>query len=204
MRKIITIFSVLFLGAISAGAQNYDRGYETVPSSPFVTKGTWVAGGTLSYSQHVNDGHNILLISGVDSQGYNISVNPKLLYMIKGEIPTTILESILCCVPLYFICDLSIDETVGMVIGRISFAFLLIAVNLLLQRLFRESDKKRLVVLFYFMLVMIFSMPGIITAVAVMVFLPFYLGLALVSMAIVNTIVALILAFCCRKILERV
>ena len=85
MRKIITIFSVLFLGAISAGAQNYDRGYETVPSSPFVTKGTWVAGGTLSYSQHVNDGHNILLISGVDSQGYNISVNPKLLYMIKDN-----------------------------------------------------------------------------------------------------------------------
>ena len=128
----------------------------------------------------------------------------KLLYMIKGEIPTTILESILCCVPLYFICDLSIDETAGMVIGRISFAFLLITVNLLLQRLFRESDKKRFAVLFYFILVMIFSMPGIITAVAVMVFLPFYLGLALISMAIVNTIVALILAFCCRKILERV
>ena len=128
----------------------------------------------------------------------------KLLYMVKGEIPTTILESILCCVPLYFICNLSIDETAGMVIGRISFAFLLIAVNLLLQRLFRESDKKRLAVLFYFILVMIFSMPGIIAAAAIMVFLPFYLGFALVAMAIVNTIVALILAFYCRKILERV
>lgn len=128
----------------------------------------------------------------------------KLLYMINGEIPTVILESILCCVPLYFICRITLDETVGMILGRISFAFLLIAVNLLLQRIFRESDKKRLVVLFYFMLVMLFSMPGIITAVAITVFLPFYLGLAFAAMAIVNTVVALILAFCCRKILERV
>lgn len=128
----------------------------------------------------------------------------KLLYMIKGEVPSTVLESILCIGPLYFICRLSLDETLGMIIARISFAFLLIAVNLLLQRIFRESDKKRLVVLFYFILVLIFSMPGIITAVTVTVFLPFYLGPAFLAMSLVNTAVALILAFCCRKILERV
>ena len=128
----------------------------------------------------------------------------KLLYMIKGEIPTTILESILCMGPLYFICQITLDETIGMIIGRVSFAFLLIAVNLLLQRIFRESDKKRLVVLFYFLLVIIFSIPGITAAVTVTIFMPFYLGLALVCMSLVNTIVALILAFCCRKILERV
>lgn len=128
----------------------------------------------------------------------------KLLYMIKGEIPSIILESILCCGPLYFICYLPLDETVGMILGRISFAFLLIAVNLLLQRVFRESDKKRLIVLFYFMLFMLFSMPGIITAVSIWVFMPFYMALAFVAMSLVNTAVALILAFCCRKILERV
>jgi len=76
---------VLFLGALSTEARHYDRGYESMPSSPFIKKGTWVAGGTLRYSQHLNDNHNILLINGINSNGYSISVNPKALYMIKDN-----------------------------------------------------------------------------------------------------------------------
>ena len=77
---------MLLLGAFSAEAQqHYDRGYEAFPSSPFIKKGTWVAGGTLRYSQHVNDGHKILVIDDINSKGYNISVNPKLLYMLKDN-----------------------------------------------------------------------------------------------------------------------
>lgn len=128
----------------------------------------------------------------------------KLIYVVKGEIPPAIIESILCCAPLYFICRLGVGEVIGMILGRISFAFLLIAVNFLLQRLFGDSDKKRLVVLFYFLLVLIFSMPGIIAALAVTFIYPYYLGLGLTAMSLINTVVALILAFCCRKILERV
>ena len=55
------------------------------PSSPFVQKGTWVAGGTARYSQHVNDDYNLLVISDINSKGYNISLNPKLLYMVKDN-----------------------------------------------------------------------------------------------------------------------
>lgn len=76
---------MLFLGAMSAEAQHYDRGYEMTPSSPFVQKGTWVAGGTARYSQHVNDDYNLLVISDINSKGYNISLNPKLLYMVKDN-----------------------------------------------------------------------------------------------------------------------
>ena len=86
MRKYLLIFSILFLGAISAGAQNFDRGYDKVPSSPFIAKGTWMAGGTLSYSQHVNEGHSILLINDINSKGYNFSINPKVLYMVKDNL----------------------------------------------------------------------------------------------------------------------
>lgn len=85
MRKYLLILSILFLGAFCAEAQNYNRGYESTPSSPFVTKGTWMAGGTFSYSQHINDGHNILLINDINSVGYNFSINPKVLYMIKDN-----------------------------------------------------------------------------------------------------------------------
>ena len=85
MRRYITLITILVLGAFSAGAQNFDRGYELIPSSAFVKKGTWVAGGTLNYSQHINIDHDILIVEDVNSVGYNISVNPKVLYMIKDN-----------------------------------------------------------------------------------------------------------------------
>ena len=128
----------------------------------------------------------------------------KLFYMIKSEFPTIILESILCCVPVYFICYTSFLDTVGMIVGRISFGLLLISINLLLQKVFGASDKKKLIVLFYFLLIMLFSMPGIITAAVIGMAMPFYLGLGLIAMSLVNTAVALILGFCCRKLLEYV
>ncbi len=128
----------------------------------------------------------------------------KLLYMIKSEIPSSVIESILCCLPIYFICYISPSDTIGMILGRISFSFLLISINLLLQKIFGESDKKKLLVIFYFLLIMIFSLPGILTAVLIYSCMPFYLGIALLSMSAVNTVVALVLAFCCRKILEHV
>ena len=79
------IFVMLFLGAVCAKAQHYDRGYETVPSSPFIKKGTWMAGGTLRYSQHVNDDYNFLIINDINSKGFNVSANPRLMYMFKDN-----------------------------------------------------------------------------------------------------------------------
>ena len=76
---------MLLLGCMTAGAQHYDRGYETSPSSPFLKKGTWMAGGTARYSQHINDDYNFLVINDINSKGYNISVNPKLLYMFRDN-----------------------------------------------------------------------------------------------------------------------
>lgn len=85
MRRLLIIFSMLFLGALSAEAQHYDRGYESTPSSPFLKKGTWMAGGTARYSQHINDDYNFLVINDINSKGYNISVNPKLLYLFRDN-----------------------------------------------------------------------------------------------------------------------
>ena len=85
MRKYLLIFLLLFLGTLCAEAQDFDRGYDKIPSSPFVSKGTWMVGGTMSYSQHINDNHSILLINDINSKGYNFSINPKVLYMIKDN-----------------------------------------------------------------------------------------------------------------------
>ena len=76
---------MLFLGAFCAEAQHYDRGYEAVPSFPFLEKGTWMAGGSARYSQHINEGYSLALINGINSTGYNISVDPKMLYMFRDN-----------------------------------------------------------------------------------------------------------------------
>ena len=76
---------MLFLGALSAEAQHYDRGYETVPSTPFIPKGTWSVGGTAKYTQHINDGYNMLVISDINSTGYNVAVKPKVMYTFKDN-----------------------------------------------------------------------------------------------------------------------
>ncbi len=85
MRRFIITFAMLLLGALCAGAQHYDRGYETVPSAPFIKKGTWTVGGTAKYSQHINDKYNLLVISNINSEGYNIAVKPSLMYTFKDN-----------------------------------------------------------------------------------------------------------------------
>ena len=84
-KKIQILLTLLFLGTFSAGAQHYNRGYETVPSSPFITKGTWSVGGTARYSQHINDGYSMLVISNIDSEGYSVSVKPGVMYSFKDN-----------------------------------------------------------------------------------------------------------------------
>ena len=85
MRKYFIISLMLLLSAYCAGAQTYDRGYETSSTSPFIKKGTWMLGGTARYSQHLNDSYNLFVINDINSTGYNISLNPRLMYMFKDN-----------------------------------------------------------------------------------------------------------------------
>ena len=42
-------------------------------------------GGTAKYTQHVNDGYSMLVISNINSEGYNISVKPRVMYAFKDN-----------------------------------------------------------------------------------------------------------------------
>ena len=128
----------------------------------------------------------------------------KLIFMIKSDIPSIILESILCCVPMYFICYLSVADTIGMILARISFGLMLIAINMFLKKIFGFSDKARLMVLLYFLFVMLFSLPGVFVAVVIAYTIPFYMILAFSAMAVVNLVVTLIIGFFSRKLLEEI
>lgn len=76
---------MLSLGVLRAEAQHYDRGYETKSSSPFLEKGMKMIGGTFKYSQHINKNYNLLLLNNINSTGFDISVNPKMLYMFRNN-----------------------------------------------------------------------------------------------------------------------
>ena len=124
--------------------------------------------------------------------------------MVKSDVPAIILESILCCVPMYFISYVGITDVLGMILARVSFGLLIIAINLLLQKVFGGTDKKKIVVMFYFLFITIFSAPGIITGFIIGMLMPFHLIFAFGTMTAVNLIITLVLAYCCRKLLEEI
>ncbi len=128
----------------------------------------------------------------------------KLLYTLKSDIPSIIAESVLCIVPMYFICYLTVTDTIGMILARISFGLLIISVNLFVQKIFGVSDKKKLIVFIYFILIMVFSFPGILTAFAVGLATPFYIGFAFMAMAVTNIAISLILTFFNKRLLEEI
>ncbi|MDD6146559.1 MAG: putative ABC exporter domain-containing protein [Oscillospiraceae bacterium] len=131
------------------------------------------------------------------------SPTKKLFYMIKSDIPSIILESVLCFTVLHFVDrTLPIAHHAGMAVARISFSFMIIGVNILLQRMFGNSDKKFLVITVYFLLVMLFCLPGVGAAVLMGYILPFFYWLPYLAMAFVNLLVFLALMFAGRNILE--
>jgi len=84
MKKILaTVLMICALGVLDAGAQRFDRGYENFPTGEFIPKGTWAIGGNISYTQHLNDSYKFLIIENINSNGYNVAVNPMFLYMFK-------------------------------------------------------------------------------------------------------------------------
>ena len=44
-----------------------------------------MAGGSVKYSQHINNDFNLLVINDVNSKGYNVSANPKALYLFRDN-----------------------------------------------------------------------------------------------------------------------
>lgn len=126
----------------------------------------------------------------------------KLFHILREQLPQIATESILCFIPVFFILKLGIFETAAMILARITFGFLFIGVNLILQRFMGSSDKKFLVITVYFILTMLFSIPAMGVGAFMGMYLPFNMEFAYFSMAAANVAVATIILICCRNILE--
>ncbi|MCM1363748.1 MAG: putative ABC exporter domain-containing protein [Faecalibacterium sp.] len=126
----------------------------------------------------------------------------KLINMLKEQIPSMIAESVVTFVPLYFLTDCTIGDIVGMVVAKISFSFLFIGVNLILQRFFGNGGNKVLIMFLYVFMAMLACVPSI-AVYAVMAMTEYLLpSVTMLIMAAVNALISIIIIFCCRNILQ--
>lgn len=90
MRKALMIVFVLTLtiGAVWAqrGKRAIKRIDREVQESVFIPKGTWMAGGTVSYSEHDASNLNFLVLKNVEGNGYDFSVSPYVGYFFRNNI----------------------------------------------------------------------------------------------------------------------
>lgn len=126
----------------------------------------------------------------------------KLLHNLREQIPSLIAQSVVTFVPLYFILYCSIPEIASMIIARVSFGWLFISVNLIMQRIFGSAGNKALQVMVLFLLCALMCVPAIAVAVAVGTKLAMGSFLVYLSMAAVNALVGTIAVFACRNVLD--
>lgn len=89
-KKLVTILLLLVVIAGSAEAQRGKRAIKRidreVQESVFIPKGTWMMGGSVSYSEHDESNLNFLIMKDVEGKGYNFSVSPYVGYFFRNNI----------------------------------------------------------------------------------------------------------------------
>lgn len=92
MKNILIIIVTFWFGGIvpvmaqsstSRKVQRIDREIQTFV---FIPKGTWMAGGTVSYSEHDESNLNYLVLKDVEGEGYDFSVSPYFGYFFRDNI----------------------------------------------------------------------------------------------------------------------
>lgn len=89
-RKLIIIIGlwIAMIGSVMAqrGKRAIKRIDRDVQSQVFIPKGTWMAGGTVSYSEHDESNLNFLVIKDVEGKGYDFNVSPYVGYFFRDNI----------------------------------------------------------------------------------------------------------------------
>ena len=67
------------------GKRAIERIDRETQSRVFIPKGTWMVGGTVSYSEHEQDNLNFLVIKDVVGNGYDFSISPYLGYFFRNN-----------------------------------------------------------------------------------------------------------------------
>lgn len=81
MKKILYIICLL-CAALEGYAQDAQK---KLPSKVFVPKGQWIAGSSVSYSEHTENNYDFLVVEKINSDGYSFKVSPMFAYALKDN-----------------------------------------------------------------------------------------------------------------------
>ena len=84
---LLGVFFLLLSGVGEAQAQRrMQRIDREIQKTVFIPKGTWMAGGTISYSEHNESNLNFLVLKDIEGKGYDFSVSPYFGYFFRDNI----------------------------------------------------------------------------------------------------------------------
>lgn len=83
MKKIAIILFLALLSTISAQAQEFKR---NITLGTFIPKGQWIAGSSISFSEHNEQNYQFLVLDGFNSDGYTFKVSPMICYAFKDNV----------------------------------------------------------------------------------------------------------------------
>lgn len=99
-KRLLLAIVCLLVITVTAGAQKRERKMKRidrgVQERVFIPKGQWMAGGSVSYSEHEEDNLNFLVLKDVEGKGYNFKVSPYFGYFLPtiwrqdSVLPTTV------------------------------------------------------------------------------------------------------------------
>lgn len=81
MKKLLYIICLLYI-ALGGYAQDTQK---KLPPKVFVPKGQWIAGSSVSYSEHTENNYDFLVFEKINSDGYSFKVSPMFAYALKDN-----------------------------------------------------------------------------------------------------------------------
>ena len=127
----------------------------------------------------------------------------KLLYAIKESLLTDALEAVVLFLILGVIVGASPVEAVCCMVARVSFALLFTAGNVCVERVFGMVRSKTLIFLFYFLVLLLMAIPGIVATVVCAIWVPAWeVAAGLLAMTVVNAAIAVLVLWLCRNLLQ--
>lgn len=132
------------------------------------------------------------------------SSTKKLLYSILEAIPSSLAESLLIFIPLYFLLNESVLRILLCILCRTTFGLLVVAGNVLVERLFNGILPRQVLMILYTVMFMLLSLPGIAAGVGLYLLQPGsdILCTILIGISVVNIPMSLLILYLSRNLLE--
>ena len=129
----------------------------------------------------------------------------KLIHCLRESTLGFVLEAVLLMIPMGLMLKLPPLEIAVAVLARVSFSLLFVAGNLLVEKLFGGMKVKALLIMLYFLIMILLVLPGTVLAIVLYSMSVLFLSVNITALAVltlVNLIVAPLIFFLCRNVLN--